>query len=209
MATQSSGKTLSLPIVDHTPQPYQGPTRDEVLALRQQYVSPGVITYYKEPLMVVEGHMQYVYDETGKRYLDAIAGIVTISVGLYITSFFSFPVGIDGFDNDTSGTWTFGDDLHLEDPAGTCPTGIRAPGVHDLGLDCVVLDLNASLFNGQPVSCDFESGTFCPGGFLTGGATGDLTFFDSSGNGFYDAGVASGNIAEDIVLDVNANGFFD
>ena len=31
--------------------------------------------------MIVEGHMQYVWDETGRRYLDAFAGIVTISVG--------------------------------------------------------------------------------------------------------------------------------
>src|SRR6185436_15884170 len=36
---------------------------------------------YREPLMVVEGHMQYLYDERGKRYLDAFAGIVTVSVG--------------------------------------------------------------------------------------------------------------------------------
>lgn len=71
----------SLPVIQHRPQPYDGPSRDEVLALRHQFVSPGVITYYKEPLMVVEGHMQYVWDETGKRYLDAFAGIVTVSVG--------------------------------------------------------------------------------------------------------------------------------
>jgi len=71
----------SLPVIHHQPQPYDGPTRDEVLALRHQFVSPGVITYYKEPLMVVEGHMQYVWDETGTRYLDAFAGIVTVSVG--------------------------------------------------------------------------------------------------------------------------------
>ncbi|MCO6047804.1 aspartate aminotransferase family protein [Aeoliella sp. ICT_H6.2] len=72
---------LELPVVNHTPQAYAGPSRDEVIALRKQYVSPGVITYYREPLMVVEGHMQYVWDETGKRYLDAFAGIVTVSVG--------------------------------------------------------------------------------------------------------------------------------
>jgi alanine-glyoxylate transaminase/(R)-3-amino-2-methylpropionate-pyruvate transaminase len=71
----------SLPIIDHTPEPYTGPSRDEVLALRHQYVSPGVISYYRDPLMIVEGHMQYVWDETGRRYLDAFAGIVTISVG--------------------------------------------------------------------------------------------------------------------------------
>ena len=72
---------LSLPICDHTPAPYEGPSRAEVLALRHQYLSPGIITYYREPLMVVEGHMQYVWDEAGRRYLDAFAGIVTISVG--------------------------------------------------------------------------------------------------------------------------------
>lgn len=70
-----------LPIVDFQPTPYTGPSKQEVLALRQQYVSPGVIRYYQEPLMIVEGHMQYVFDETGRRYLDAFAGIVTISVG--------------------------------------------------------------------------------------------------------------------------------
>jgi alanine-glyoxylate transaminase/(R)-3-amino-2-methylpropionate-pyruvate transaminase len=31
--------------------------------------------------MFVEGHMQYIWDDTGKRYLDGLAGIVTISVG--------------------------------------------------------------------------------------------------------------------------------
>ncbi|MCA9239515.1 MAG: aspartate aminotransferase family protein [Planctomycetales bacterium] len=70
-----------LPIINHAPAPYDGPSREEVIALRKQYVSQGVITYYKEPLMIVEGHMQYVYDETGRRYLDAFAGIVTVSVG--------------------------------------------------------------------------------------------------------------------------------
>ena len=70
-----------LPIVDHTPSSYQGPSRDEVLALRHQYVSPGVLTYYQDPLMIVEGHMQYLWDEKGKQYLDAFAGIVTVSVG--------------------------------------------------------------------------------------------------------------------------------
>ncbi len=77
----ATGANLQLPVIDHQPEPYSGPSRDEVIALRKQYVSPGVITYYREPLMIVEGHMQYVWDETGKRYLDAFAGIVTVSVG--------------------------------------------------------------------------------------------------------------------------------
>ena len=65
----------------HTPAPYDGPTREEVLAMRREYLTPGLITYYREPLLVVEGHMQYLWDETGKQYLDAFAGIVTVSVG--------------------------------------------------------------------------------------------------------------------------------
>ena len=71
----------SLPIVDHTPAPYDGPSKSEVVALRQQYLTPGLITYYRDPLLLVEGHMQYLWDEAGKRYLDAFAGIVTVSVG--------------------------------------------------------------------------------------------------------------------------------
>ena len=73
--------SLDLPIIEHRPQPYDGPSKDEVLAVRSQYLSPGYLRYYKDPLMIVEGHMQYVYDEQGKRYLDGFAGIVTISVG--------------------------------------------------------------------------------------------------------------------------------
>ncbi|MEO1237429.1 MAG: aspartate aminotransferase family protein [Planctomycetota bacterium] len=79
--TDAHPKTIPLPQFDHQPRPYDGPTRDEVVALRRQYLSPGLITYYQEPLMVVEGKMQYVFDETGRRYLDAFAGIVTVSVG--------------------------------------------------------------------------------------------------------------------------------
>ena len=32
-------------------------------------------------LNIVEGKMQYLFDESGKRYLDAFAGIVTVSCG--------------------------------------------------------------------------------------------------------------------------------
>ena len=70
-----------LPLAPHTPEPYTGPTKAEVIALRKQYLSPGLITYYQEPLLVVEGKMQYLWDETGKQYLDAFAGIVSVSVG--------------------------------------------------------------------------------------------------------------------------------
>jgi len=73
--------TPKLPPTKHKPQPYTGPSAEAVLALRKQFINPGVFLYYKKPLMLVEGKMQYVWDETGKRYLDGLGGIVTISVG--------------------------------------------------------------------------------------------------------------------------------
>ena len=72
---------LELPPVDHTPRPYDGPPKAELIAMRKQFTNPAIYTIYKEPLLLVEGYMQYLYDETGKRYLDLLAGIVTVSVG--------------------------------------------------------------------------------------------------------------------------------
>ena len=80
MATAVS-TTPTLPPCDHHPRPYAGPAKDEVLALRKQFLNPTIFTYYAKPLMIVEGHMQYLYDETGRRYLDGFGGIVTVSVG--------------------------------------------------------------------------------------------------------------------------------
>ena len=74
-------KTPTLPPFAHTPRTYTGPSREEVLALRQQHVNPALFTLYQKPLMIVEGRGQYVFDETGRRYLDGFAGIVTVSVG--------------------------------------------------------------------------------------------------------------------------------
>jgi len=71
----------TLPPTDHVPRPYDGPSRDEVLALRRQYANPALFTIYKEPIMIVEGHMQYLYDDGGHRYLDLFGGIVTVSCG--------------------------------------------------------------------------------------------------------------------------------
>jgi len=74
-------KIISLPPCNHQPASYAGPSAEHVLALRQQYLNPGIMLYYKQPIMVVEGKMQYVWDHTGKRYLDGLGGIVTVSVG--------------------------------------------------------------------------------------------------------------------------------
>jgi alanine-glyoxylate transaminase / (R)-3-amino-2-methylpropionate-pyruvate transaminase len=74
-------KTPELPPFDHRPEKYSGPSADEVLRLRREFLNPGIFLYYKKPLMLVAGKMQYVWDEHGRRYLDALGGIVTVSVG--------------------------------------------------------------------------------------------------------------------------------
>ena len=74
-------KLPELPPFDHKPKIYSGPSADEVLRLRKQFLNPGIFLYYKKPIMFVEGKMQYLWDEHGRRYLDALGGIVTVSVG--------------------------------------------------------------------------------------------------------------------------------
>jgi alanine-glyoxylate transaminase/(R)-3-amino-2-methylpropionate-pyruvate transaminase len=74
-------KSIALPPCSHQPKKYTGPSASEVAALRKQFMNPGIFLYYKKPIMLVEGSMQYVWDDAGKRYFDALGGIVTISVG--------------------------------------------------------------------------------------------------------------------------------
>ncbi len=70
-----------LPPFDYIPRPYDGPSPEEILALRKEFVNPAIFHYYKKPIAIVEGKAQYLFDETGRRYLDGFGGIVTVSVG--------------------------------------------------------------------------------------------------------------------------------
>ena len=74
-------KQPELPPFSHQPKPYRGISAEEVLKLRKTYLTPSLIAFYKNPIMLVEGSMQYLFDEKGRRYLDALGGIVTVSVG--------------------------------------------------------------------------------------------------------------------------------
>jgi hypothetical protein len=107
------------------------------------------------------------------------------------------PAGLDLIERSApphDGLYAAGDDLIVEDPFGTptCPTAQRdalynnAPGIAQ---DCVVLDPDGSLTDGDGVTCD------------TGAGCG-LWFKDDNLNGRYDVG-------EDLVVDVNGNGIFD
>src|SRR4051812_17611285 len=70
-----------MPPTNHVPKPYSGPSRAEILAMRRQFTNPAIFTLYGEPLLIVEGHMQWLFDEKGRRYLDMFGGIVTVSCG--------------------------------------------------------------------------------------------------------------------------------
>ncbi|MBB65584.1 MAG: aspartate aminotransferase family protein [Waddliaceae bacterium] len=72
---------ISLPESSYQASDYKGLSFDEVSALRKKYLTPSLLTYYQKPLMIVEGKMQYLWDDKGRRYLDGFAGIVTVSVG--------------------------------------------------------------------------------------------------------------------------------
>jgi 4-aminobutyrate aminotransferase-like enzyme/Ser/Thr protein kinase RdoA (MazF antagonist) len=51
--------------------PVPEPTKLETLAARRRFISGSVSVSYRDPLKVVRGWMQYLFDETGRRYLDA------------------------------------------------------------------------------------------------------------------------------------------
>lgn len=81
-SSSSEGDQLAvLPPFDYVPKPYNGPLADEVFRKRKTFLGPSLFHYYQKPLNIVEGKMQYLFDENGKRYLDAFAGIVTVSCG--------------------------------------------------------------------------------------------------------------------------------
>ncbi|KAK9111113.1 hypothetical protein Scep_018632 [Stephania cephalantha] len=77
----SSISAPKLPGFDYEPRPYRGPSAEQILEKRKRFLGPSLFYYYQKPLNIVEGKMQYLFDENGKRYLDAFAGIVTVSCG--------------------------------------------------------------------------------------------------------------------------------
>ncbi|XP_015897669.1 alanine--glyoxylate aminotransferase 2 homolog 3, mitochondrial [Ziziphus jujuba] len=82
VSVQENGLDVpKIPPFDYSPPPYTGPTADQILAKRKQYLSPSMFYFYKNPLNVVDGRMQYLFDENGRRYLDAFGGIATVCCG--------------------------------------------------------------------------------------------------------------------------------
>ncbi|GJR98040.1 alanine--glyoxylate aminotransferase 2 homolog 2, mitochondrial-like protein [Tanacetum coccineum] len=84
LAEESRESAVSVPILpafDYSPPPYTGPTAEEILKKRKEFLSPSMFCFYKKPLNVVHGKMQYLFDENGRRFLDGFGGIATVSCG--------------------------------------------------------------------------------------------------------------------------------
>src|SRR5947209_261401 len=59
----------------------QTSTQSETVRKHKEFLFPAVATYYQEPLALVRGEGQYVWDDQGNRYLDCFGGVLTVSVG--------------------------------------------------------------------------------------------------------------------------------
>lgn len=79
--TASLATVAKMPDTDFVPRKYTGPSHADVKATRDKHLSKGVLTYYKDHVLVNQAHKQWIFDHNNKRYLDLFAGIVTVSVG--------------------------------------------------------------------------------------------------------------------------------
>jgi 4-aminobutyrate aminotransferase-like enzyme len=59
----------------------QKTTVSEAVRKHKEFLFPAVATYYQEPIALVKGEGEYVWDDAGNRYLDCFGGVLTVSVG--------------------------------------------------------------------------------------------------------------------------------
>ncbi|MBC7899704.1 MAG: aspartate aminotransferase family protein [Saprospiraceae bacterium] len=59
----------------------QKSTVSEAVRKHKEFLFPAVATYYQEPVALVKGEGEYVWDDQGNRYLDCFGGVLTVSVG--------------------------------------------------------------------------------------------------------------------------------
>ncbi len=55
-----------------------GLATQELLARRRQFFSPVLSVAYRQPLHIVRGYRQYLYDDQGRQYLDAVNNVPTV-----------------------------------------------------------------------------------------------------------------------------------
>jgi 4-aminobutyrate aminotransferase-like enzyme len=62
-------------------QPEKRSTVSDAVRKHKEFLFPAVATYYQEPLALVKGEGEHVWDDQGNRYLDCFGGVLTVSVG--------------------------------------------------------------------------------------------------------------------------------
>jgi 4-aminobutyrate aminotransferase-like enzyme len=51
------------------------PSSDEILAARRRHLGPSLSVSYRRPLTMVRGHMQFLFDAEGRRFLDGVNNV--------------------------------------------------------------------------------------------------------------------------------------
>ncbi|MDQ3652126.1 MAG: aspartate aminotransferase family protein [Acidobacteriota bacterium] len=59
----------------------QAVAQSETIRKHREFIFPAVANYYAEPIALVRGEGEYVWDDAGRRYLDCFGGVLTVSVG--------------------------------------------------------------------------------------------------------------------------------
>ncbi len=54
---------------------------EEIVKKKKEYIIPCLYHFYQEPVQMVKGEGQYLFDNTGKKYLDFFAGVSVINAG--------------------------------------------------------------------------------------------------------------------------------
>jgi len=54
---------------------------DKIIEKKQEYMIPCVYHFYQEPMQIVKGEGKYLFDHTGKQYLDFFAGVSVVGAG--------------------------------------------------------------------------------------------------------------------------------
>lgn len=63
-------------------QPYeQKSDLGDAVTKHREFLFPAVANYYREPIALVRGEGEYVWDEQGNKYLDCFGGVLTVSLG--------------------------------------------------------------------------------------------------------------------------------
>lgn len=58
---------------------YIGP--EEIVRKKKEFFIPCAYHFFKKPIQLVKGEMQYLFDHTGKRYIDCYAGVSVVTAG--------------------------------------------------------------------------------------------------------------------------------